>query len=588
MNTSAETHTPAAGSQRGLPPATRRHLVIGCVASIVLCIIAWNAFAVRQSARIPLTQQFANQPEHQIVAALKAIGIESAQVDDGCLVVSAGDEARCRQFLQESNTDHATWADEWQRANELLTPFSSASERSAAREIARARRISQMLSGMPGIQYADVVWDEQTGRGFRHESTVRATVYIRPSTDGQLTSKMVESIREAVAGSKANLAADDVIVMDLSTGMTHRVQAALNALPSTDASEQPLAEDADHEQIVSAEIEPDSIDRSEMTNRRPQSLENSSDVDVSFASMPSSSMTPVAQERPGETSQSPLFDDPLYTSPFTSYSTVPSVASSITQRESPVNVPAQPTTVSTSEMIHQADWAAPWIVEASEFDGEIIEPERERTSTSVPLAARREAANNIISRSDMRFFVWVGIGVITLVAVMRGVGGASAMRPPDLNLTSQMPVSAGLDQKESPASPYPSLVATGTTSVKTDSLSSSSRELFETRDEQSASGHLAPEVDTDALPAFEHLGWLDADTIQKLYRCLPDEPWALALSGASTQIQENVLNSLSRSSSIMLQRRMNSLPAIRLRDVEDAQRRLAEWIRKLDEMADIG
>jgi flagellar motor switch protein FliG len=100
-----------------------------------------------------------------------------------------------------------------------------------------------------------------------------------------------------------------------------------------------------------------------------------------------------------------------------------------------------------------------------------------------------------------------------------------------------------------------------------------------------AASSIATGIEGDALAAFEQLAWLDTESIQKLYRCLPDEPWALALSGASTQIQEHVLKCLSRSSAALLQRRMDSLPAIRLRDVEDAQQRLGEWVQKLGDTA---
>ncbi len=129
MTTPAETHPVHIGwrSRLAHPPT----LAICGVALVVLGVIVWNSFAARQSVRIPLTDDLARQPAHEVVATFKALGIDNVSVNDGFLVVAANDEARCRQFLQESTADHATWADEWQRANEQLNPFSSASERSA-------------------------------------------------------------------------------------------------------------------------------------------------------------------------------------------------------------------------------------------------------------------------------------------------------------------------------------------------------------------------------------------------------------------------------------------------------------------------
>jgi flagellar motor switch protein FliG len=179
--------------------------------------------------------------------------------------------------------------------------------------------------------------------------------------------------------------------------------------------------------------------------------------------------------------------------------------------------------------------------------------------------------------------------VIVLVAIMRGLRSGSDIMSPELTITSRPTRSEANGDTEMQKSRMTSPHTQGTLSEHVDTHSSSSREAFTARDGLAKSeSETASEQEADPLAAFDHLGWLDAESIQKLYRCLPDEPWALALSGASTQIQEHVLKSLSRSTSMMLQKRMDSLPAIRLRDVEDAQRRLAEWVRKLDETADVG
>ncbi len=570
MTTPAD--TPASNSDWRSQITGHRALLIGTAGAIVLAAIVWSAFSVRRQVRISLAGELSQRPESEIVATLKANGIEPVAIDDGFLVVQAADEARCRQFLQESTASKATWADEWQRANDQLTPFSSASERSAAREIARARRISQMLSEMPGVQHADIVWDEQVGRGFRQESTVRATVYIRPKTDGQLTPQMVESIREAVAGSKANLAVDDVIVMDLSTGMTHRPdEAVTNSLVVTAVLPQPVGvvpEVAPAEAtplIETSPMQPAVDDRPEpslpQVTDRP---ENSIATDIEALSQPIWLVQPAWEGQ--------------HLSTVSTTVAAPDAVAVVTVGLS--NLLVEPVGVARLDIDATSSAAvAPAVQQPSQ-------PRRNRDTGATDLATEVRSFLGIKSQSDMQFLVWVGIGVVVLIAALRGtLRRPHANQLPDLNLSLHSQQQAmSLDVERTPSGDRARHVEAQSDPVALQLKMAASGT-------PSPDANESPVIHTDGmangLEGFDHLAWLEAETIQKLYRCLPDEPWALALSGASTQIQEHVLKSLPRSSAMLLQRRMDSLPAIRLRDVEDAQRRLAEWIRKLDETADV-
>lgn len=123
-------------------------------------------------------------------------------------------------LLTESPADRL-WADEWEEANSKLGHFSGSRERDAAREIARARQISRMLSQMSGIAHADVVWDDDKSEGWNRTTRSRATVYLKPKPGSEITPEIIRSVRSAVAGSKANLSAEDVIVMDLDRRITY-------------------------------------------------------------------------------------------------------------------------------------------------------------------------------------------------------------------------------------------------------------------------------------------------------------------------------------------------------------------------------
>jgi hypothetical protein len=542
--------------------------VIGAIGAVMLCAVVWQSVFARKQVQIPLTGELSQQSPQDIIAGLKVDGVHSATLKDGNLIVAADDEARCRQVLQELSADRGTWADEWQRANEQLTPFSSASERSTAREIARARRISQVLSEMPGVQHADVVWDEETPRGFRQEAIVRATVYIRPEAGSPLTPQVVASIREAVAGSKANLAVDDVIVMDLSTGTTHHAEsdaaAAIIAaeLPPSPPTELPPAPTP----LATSEIP---------STENVQTLEllDPTGVSPSIAASPEILFQPISIDEPSNAERlAPLpAQTPYYATDAVSVEETSLETVGVARLDEP------PVIVVTG---------------ASAIDRP-AEPRRNRQSQSgVPATSRNWFART--SRSDLQFLAWVGIGLVILIAGLRGLlYRPRGDRLPDLSVSSHSRSTAADSETSSGTSGVPLSQPAGMSSEtaservqRPSDLSvpfhSASAVALPASVISDASRNLSDESE-NALDGFEHLAWLDAETIQKLYRCLPDEPWALALSGASTQIQEHVLKCLPRSSAMLLQRRMNSLPAIRLRDVEDAQRRLADWVRKLDE-----
>jgi hypothetical protein len=75
--------------------------------------------------------------------------------------------------------------------------------------------IGRLLRQMPGIAQADVVWDEDESTGWRSPQKTRCTVYLRPQPSYEITADVARSVRQAVAGSKKHLAAEDIVVMDL-------------------------------------------------------------------------------------------------------------------------------------------------------------------------------------------------------------------------------------------------------------------------------------------------------------------------------------------------------------------------------------
>lgn len=162
-----------------------------------------------------------SQDASEVRRRLQQAGVTQFEYANGQLQVPTESAETAANALQSDDQTGQHWADEWEAANSKLGHFSGTREREAAREIARARQISRMLTRMSGIEHADVVWDDDHVAGWNRVVKSRATVYLKPKTGSEITPEIIRSVRAAVAGSKANLDAENVIVMDLDRRITY-------------------------------------------------------------------------------------------------------------------------------------------------------------------------------------------------------------------------------------------------------------------------------------------------------------------------------------------------------------------------------
>ncbi len=188
--------------------------------AVVLGIVQLTSHSSTEMTVLSVPSPLSQDPS-EVRRRLQQAGITSFEYANGQLQVpiEAADSAAAALHSEDSADRH--WADEWEAANSKLGHFSGTRERDAAREIARARQISRMLNQMSGIAHADVVWDDDKTIGWNREAKSRATVYLKPQPGSEITPEIIRSVRAAVAGSKANLSAKDVIVMDLDRRITY-------------------------------------------------------------------------------------------------------------------------------------------------------------------------------------------------------------------------------------------------------------------------------------------------------------------------------------------------------------------------------
>ncbi len=86
---------------------------------------------------------------------------------------------------------------------------------------------------------------------------------------------------------------------------------------------------------------------------------------------------------------------------------------------------------------------------------------------------------------------------------------------------------------------------------------------------------------------FEDILSLDDKSIQRVLREVDNNELAVALKGANEEVQHVIFNNMSQRLSMMIQEDMEYMGPVRLKDVEEAQQKIVNIIRKLEDSAEI-
>ena len=89
------------------------------------------------------------------------------------------------------------------------------------------------------------------------------------------------------------------------------------------------------------------------------------------------------------------------------------------------------------------------------------------------------------------------------------------------------------------------------------------------------------------LFVFEDIVKLPDSSIQRVLREVDSKDLAKAMRGTNEEVQDRIYKNMSKRASDMLRDEINYMGPIRLRDVEDAQQKIVQIIRRLDEAGEI-
>lgn len=86
---------------------------------------------------------------------------------------------------------------------------------------------------------------------------------------------------------------------------------------------------------------------------------------------------------------------------------------------------------------------------------------------------------------------------------------------------------------------------------------------------------------------FEDILSLDDRAIQRVLRDVDNSTLALALKSANEEVQNVILNNLSKRLAVMIKEDMEYMGPVRMKDVEEAQQKIVNVIRKLEDSGEI-
>ena len=86
---------------------------------------------------------------------------------------------------------------------------------------------------------------------------------------------------------------------------------------------------------------------------------------------------------------------------------------------------------------------------------------------------------------------------------------------------------------------------------------------------------------------FEDILLLDDRAIQRVLRDVDNQDLAIALKGANEEVQNAIFNNLSKRLAVMIKEDMEFMGPVRMKDVEEAQQKIVNIIRKLEDSAEI-
>lgn len=191
--------------------------------SAVLAAIVWLTF-VRPGSDLHAVlngRRFSPEEQKQAERTLRESGVSHCRFVDEKLLVPQDALAASNKALSAALANADASVASRATAGSWLDQFATSRRQKNVDETAKAAQLGKLLAQLAGVESAEVVWDEEPRVGRRQAPRVRATVFLQPEPGATIGFDIVQAVRAAVSGSRAHLAAEDVLVMDLQRRVTY-------------------------------------------------------------------------------------------------------------------------------------------------------------------------------------------------------------------------------------------------------------------------------------------------------------------------------------------------------------------------------
>ena len=204
--------------------------LIGCLL-IILLLVGW--LMLQYAAKpdlVPITQ-FAGSRQSEVLARLQQAGIQ-VSTESGQLQVSADQYDEAIIILVNSDLLAADTTAAFDEMVDRQSPWQSNAQNAQAFLLAKQKVLGQIVGKMVGARSASVMLSMPEKQGF-------GAAYIRPSASvnvimqgrHRVDKRLVEAIAGLVSGAMAEMAPQDVVVIDANRGRQFTVKSPDDVLP---------------------------------------------------------------------------------------------------------------------------------------------------------------------------------------------------------------------------------------------------------------------------------------------------------------------------------------------------------------------
>jgi hypothetical protein len=166
-------------------------------------------------------REFSASEVAAIQTAWRQAGLKSFRRDARRLLVPTDEAARYTAALPKLQRDDNDSDDERGSSIAKANLFTSHEQLEQIKDNDLRATLRRHLKAIPSIADADVIFARGKGRSaFASRSKVTATIVVLPRDGHDLTPELAQSLRTAVAGMISDLSAEDIVVLDQSTGLT--------------------------------------------------------------------------------------------------------------------------------------------------------------------------------------------------------------------------------------------------------------------------------------------------------------------------------------------------------------------------------